>query len=531
MIDNGRIPLAILILLVAGSFTTAAQFQNDYNYASGQDTLDRRYDSIMVDTMIRYYYQPVNDSFPDYKIYNNYNTEGQIIWQYEFDDSSRHIVRNDLSYDTDGNLLSKIRYIYSYDSLCPALDTIGWYLNDSIPEVGDCSMDDQDWVIDHRSIWEYDSRGNNTFHEEFTYTDGKGWKVQNNYNAKGQLISWISYVKQGTGESWTGDEKGECSYDKQGNKDSLITSQWQKWSNDWVTSKKEEWDYDEKGLLRSWTEFEWDSAEDKWIIEKYQQFYYDEHDKLLKYVHLDHDYWLEERWVMGHQYEYIEHHYYDKEEHYFNDKGIDTLRTWGRFFADITGFENWECEVRGHTVTDRNGYPVLQIEFKSYKKESSYDDSGVLLMEAEYKCEWDGQAWEWLGIVKWEYFYDKDSLRQIHTEYNWDEQDKSWFLVHKEFYYYSEYSVKIWPVGIPGPVREKQSCLVFPNPSDGFFRIELPDQADYFLDVYTTNGKKVYTSWIRNGKASFDLSNLDAGLYLLILTSEKSRYSNRIILK
>ena len=114
-------------------------------------------------------------------------------------------------------------------------------------------MFDSTWIHDYRSIWKYDSHGNNTYHEEYSSADSTGWKVQNNYNIEGHLLSWISYMKQGTGEGWTGYEKGECSYDSHGNKDSLITSRWQKWSNDWVPFKKEKWDFDEQGLLKSWT--------------------------------------------------------------------------------------------------------------------------------------------------------------------------------------------------------------------------------------------------------------------------------------
>jgi len=529
MIEYNRISSTILILLIASSFTVLGQFQYNINHQSGQDTIDQHYDSMMVDTMIRYFYITVNDSVPDYKIFNIYNADGLILWQFIYEGEPCILDRYDFSYDSIGNLLEKNRYIYPFNNPCTSLDTIKWFLADSLPVVGGIAMDDSNWIHDFKSIWKYDSKGNITYHEEYSSVDSTGSKIEYNYDINGRLISWISYKRAGTGESWANDEKGEYFYYNLGNKYSLIISEWYNWRNDWVSSRKETWDHDEQGLLISWTEFEWDLSEDEWIVEKHQQFYYDDHDKLLKYIHLDHDYWVEKRWVMGHQYEYIEHHYYDKEEHYFNDKGVDTLRLWGRFFAEIIGlsFENWECEVRGHTETDTNGYPVLQLEYQSFKRESIYSDSGVLLMEAEY--EWENG--EWQGKAKWEYIYTDDTLKQIHMEYNWDRQSKSWYLLHKEFYYYSEYSVKIWPVGITEPVREIQTCLVFPNPSDGYIRIEMPDQADYILGVYSVNGIKLYSERIPNGKASIDLSSLDSGLYLLILTSKETSYCNRIIIK
>jgi len=96
----------------------------------------------------------------------------------------------------------------------------------------------------------------------------------------------------------------------------------------------------------------------------------------------------------------------------------------------------------------------------------------------------------------------------------------------------SKVNVVNWYVGIIS-VEEKVSLKVYPNPSNGIFKIELTNKA-YIknIKIYDFTGKQLFIDLIpdiNRNYYSIDLSNHSAGLYILLVQSNEEVYQERII--
>ncbi len=78
---------------------------------------------------------------------------------------------------------------------------------------------------------------------------------------------------------------------------------------------------------------------------------------------------------------------------------------------------------------------------------------------------------------------------------------------------------------------------VFPNPSDGHFTISISDQQNKSVDVFisTINGKQVYHEKMEINKAvfekEFDLTNLQAGIYLIQIKGKNVNGLKKLIIR
>ncbi len=67
---------------------------------------------------------------------------------------------------------------------------------------------------------------------------------------------------------------------------------------------------------------------------------------------------------------------------------------------------------------------------------------------------------------------------------------------------------------------------IFPNPVKDRLNIELDDYQNCLIYLYDINGKKVFKQKIEDDiQASFDISNLDTGTYLLFIINEQDKKS------
>ena len=74
---------------------------------------------------------------------------------------------------------------------------------------------------------------------------------------------------------------------------------------------------------------------------------------------------------------------------------------------------------------------------------------------------------------------------------------------------------------------------IYPNPNDGSFTIELPEQAicdRCVLSVYDALGQLVHSEKIAQGRLQMDLTTLADGLYIVRLVSEKGASSHRLMI-
>lgn len=75
------------------------------------------------------------------------------------------------------------------------------------------------------------------------------------------------------------------------------------------------------------------------------------------------------------------------------------------------------------------------------------------------------------------------------------------------------------------------NVLIYPNPTNGMVNIDLKENVEiknvFIVDL---NGKAVYTSEISENMISIDLSAVEAGIYMVILTSDKAYMQQRLVI-
>jgi len=88
------------------------------------------------------------------------------------------------------------------------------------------------------------------------------------------------------------------------------------------------------------------------------------------------------------------------------------------------------------------------------------------------------------------------------------------------------------PVSI-APVKKEVRAKVFPNPSNGLFRVNLTDKVAEGLDIFNLSGQKVISlgkGQIQNDK-DIDMTIYPRGIYLIKINDGKKSYMEKLILK
>lgn len=77
------------------------------------------------------------------------------------------------------------------------------------------------------------------------------------------------------------------------------------------------------------------------------------------------------------------------------------------------------------------------------------------------------------------------------------------------------------------------NIIIYPNPSKGFINIEYGLNLDFQVAVYSMKGELVLAKMqeLDTGNIKLDLTNLNSGIYLLTLTSNKTTIVKRIVKK
>ncbi|MFB6306465.1 MAG: T9SS type A sorting domain-containing protein, partial [Flavobacteriales bacterium] len=82
--------------------------------------------------------------------------------------------------------------------------------------------------------------------------------------------------------------------------------------------------------------------------------------------------------------------------------------------------------------------------------------------------------------------------------------------------------------------KEKNNLKVYPNPTKGYFNIQLNSETaqKMMLSLYNNMGKKVYDKEIHEAKninRKVDLRSLAKGIYFLKIKTENNTYSKKVI--
>ncbi len=80
-------------------------------------------------------------------------------------------------------------------------------------------------------------------------------------------------------------------------------------------------------------------------------------------------------------------------------------------------------------------------------------------------------------------------------------------------------------------ISNTQQFAICPNPSNGVFTIERKVESEADIAVYNVAGVKVFTSSTGNKQVNLDLSHLNAGMYFVQLTDERSTTTRTITIQ
>jgi hypothetical protein len=83
------------------------------------------------------------------------------------------------------------------------------------------------------------------------------------------------------------------------------------------------------------------------------------------------------------------------------------------------------------------------------------------------------------------------------------------------------------------PLEKEFGFIIYPNPGNGVFKIEIsdfPDNKDMFLTAFDQFGKKVFYSVVQSEIMLLDLSFLSKGIYIVKIENAEKVKCKKIII-
>lgn len=99
--------------------------------------------------------------------------------------------------------------------------------------------------------------------------------------------------------------------------------------------------------------------------------------------------------------------------------------------------------------------------------------------------------------------------------------------------FFAKYSVT--PIFIQSISTENYFIDIFPNPSNGIFKIDFADYSqdlkEGIIQIYNLPGEKVYSESIKDSRSHTIRSNLPGGIYLLVFESANEKTVKKIAIQ
>ncbi|MFH0756170.1 MAG: T9SS type A sorting domain-containing protein [Bacteroidota bacterium] len=319
------------------------------------------------------------------------------------------------TYDSQGNLLSTIEYIWDSEA--------------------------SDWVGRSKREFTYDAEGNQLSDIWYTWdSEASDWvelyKYEYTYDAEGNKLSYVGYDWDSEASDWVSGWKCEYTYDVEGNQLSLVeydwdaaTSDWVEWYKDWVERYKYEYTYDAEGNKLSYVGYDWDSEASDWVLGWKIEYTYDVEGNQLSLVEYDWDAATND-WVRNYKFEYT----YDA-----NGNRLST-----EYYDWYAPANVWEGDCKNEYTYDAEGNQLSDIRYtwdweardftgEWCKYEYTYDATGNLISRVGY--DWDSGASDWVEDSKYEYTYDANGNQLSEV---WDTGDSVFPDNIKTLWFYSK---------------------------------------------------------------------------------------------
>jgi photosystem II stability/assembly factor-like uncharacterized protein len=78
-------------------------------------------------------------------------------------------------------------------------------------------------------------------------------------------------------------------------------------------------------------------------------------------------------------------------------------------------------------------------------------------------------------------------------------------------------------------LESNRKMLIYPNPSQGIFTIQLLETADYLVAMYNSQGEEVYSSSFAEVQTKIKLENIPPGIYYITISSNIDRITQKLI--
>ena len=409
--------------------------------------------------------------YEDYRLDNGvlYLEEGRY---YEYDTQDRQIYYENKSWNGGAYERTMYKYVYDVDGMIIYSEN----LQDDV-ELYRHSIEEYSYADDKLS-------GISSYRDTTIWKDGSGeftsmssWDYI--YNSKGQELSMTGYdVNPENGERTDKTYTTDWTYDSQDRIETIINIYYK---DEKVTSSyKTEYVYPNEGQSYVQSSFELNLKTTEWTLTSKQQYEYENTGKNSYYYRYSDWDMTSEKWIVtrGYKYEY---------------EGVDTN------FTEIE--YNWNTDINDWEIT--YGYKYInEVDGENFTRLSAY----YILEEANWYISFSDKLEIMGGSPK------------IGKKYSLQGDDlEDWQLYSILYYYYSESSVANESI-------DAVNARIYTRP--GTIHVDMEGKAS--LSVYAANGACCYQSSI---SGSTDVSNLQRGIYFVVLQSDSGTKKVKVLVK
>lgn len=420
-------------------------------------------------------------------------------WEYE-----GHVITK---YDSKGMVTEQ--YIVDSVSGDTLQGTLTTYLDDNDVDVTYKKWDTatKSLVNSTRYVTKYDEHGNFTLYEYYNW-DGSKWVIQN-YSQRVNYTFDMGVIKEGITEQYNNGnwkESVKQAFFFTGNVlDSIIT-----YSSDgmggWKKNSKKEYEVTSPKKLKR-TSYLWQGTPGMWAKSSRTYLTYlddhnvktDSHDPYMENDRKEDSvyalYWNGMKWMRG-----------QFTQNTFMKEGENDVTTSIEKFYDTTS-KMYINTGKSFTKVDKFGNYLLNEGFN-----------------------WDTNKNDWVKsygikeINKYEGALSKllEVVQQIYDVGN-DEYVNDYKRVYSDFTVLN--AVSIDNSILSGKIK------VYPNPSNGILRVNLPSNNSYDLTVTNINGAIISEQRANSSTATLDMTQQQRGIYLLIVSNQREKAVYRIVLQ
>ena len=330
------------------------------------------------------------------------------------------------------------------------------------------------------------------------------------------MILYIGYTWSNTSNMWEYNYKVENEFDEEGNRISHCTYNYDSDSKQWQGIKKEETVYDE-GKKTLFIVYNWNSTTNQWINQVRSEFSYYPSKSIEKGYNWD---TLTSQWIIYYRHEIS----YDNEEHIILIESFDIDPDIGEWKYNNTVEHEYDVEGREILVKYSSWHYTREELTCEYKTETIYNEKGQKTLSLNYG--WDINSNDWNLNSQKEYYYDTYGNSILDIDYKWDSANNQFELLRKNYYYYSFHDIYSYHIE-----SNSTPISIYPNPVNEELNLYIAERIHTRGWLYNSNGSPVLIIDIFKGINTYDISKLQAGLYLIVLPTKNGNTHFKIIKK